>query len=77
MLDGPVYEADGLESTFYHAAGSASMGRVVDTNLRVYGFANLRVCDASIIPVPICSHIQALCYALGEKAADFIAGAAP
>ena len=48
------------------------MGRVVDTNLRVYGVENLRVCDASVVPVPICSHYQALMYALGERCADLV-----
>ncbi|KAE8339533.1 hypothetical protein BDV24DRAFT_176032 [Aspergillus arachidicola] len=47
-------------NTFYHPAGSASMGSVVDTELRVKGVENLRVVDAII-------------YAIAEKAADIIA----
>ena len=59
-------------NTFYHAAGSASMGKVVDTQLRVYGVEGLRVVDASVIPVPIAAHYQACVYAIAEKAADMI-----
>lgn len=59
-------------STVYHAAGSASMGKVVDSNLRVLGVQGLRVVDASVIPVPIAAHYQACVYALAERAVDII-----
>lgn len=59
-------------NTFFHAAGSASMGKVVDSQLRVYGVERLRVADASIIPVPIAAHYQACVYAIAEKAADML-----
>ncbi len=52
--------------------GTAAMGKVVDSNLCVYGIKCLRVVDASIIPVPIASHIQACIYALAEQAVDII-----
>ncbi|KAI4258139.1 MAG: hypothetical protein L6R35_007478, partial [Caloplaca aegaea] len=55
-----------------HAAGTASMGKVVDTKLRVYGVAGLRVADASVLPVAIGGHPQATLYGLAEQAAELI-----
>ncbi|KAJ7075366.1 alcohol oxidase [Mycena belliarum] len=57
--------------------GTAAMARrdiggVVGSNLKVHGTTNLRVADASIIPMPIATHIQSTVYAIGEKAADLI-----
>ncbi|KAF9444097.1 GMC oxidoreductase [Macrolepiota fuliginosa MF-IS2] len=60
-----------------HEVGTMSMmpkslGGVVDTELKVYGIDNVRVVDASIIPMPISAHLSATVYMIGEKAADFI-----
>jgi len=62
---------------FYHPVATASMlprggGGVVDSTLKVYGTKNLRVVDASIIPLQLSAHIQATVYAIAEKAADII-----
>ena len=43
------------------------LGGVVDSSLRVYGTTNLRVVDASIIPMHVAAHTQSTTYAIGEK----------
>ncbi|KAK0460553.1 alcohol oxidase [Desarmillaria tabescens] len=63
--------------TSQHPMGTAAMaprslGGVVDGALKVYGTSNLRVCDASAIPIAIGTHLQATIYAMGEKVADII-----
>lgn len=55
--------------------GSAAMGKVVDADLKVRGVQNLRVVDASVLPVVITGHLQIPVYALAEQAAVIISGA--
>ncbi|KAK0508446.1 hypothetical protein JMJ35_008722 [Cladonia borealis] len=55
-----------------HSAGTAAMGKVVDTQLRVKGVRGLRVADASIFPTTIGGHPQATLYGVAEHAADII-----
>lgn len=50
------------------------MGGVVDTNLVVYGTANVRVVDASILPFQICGHLTSTIYAIAERISDAIKG---
>jgi len=45
---------------------------VVDAQLKVYGTANLRVCDASIIPMGLGTHLQSTVYAIAEKVDGFL-----
>ena len=52
-----------LEAHMFFFAG------VVSSTLNVHGTANLRVADASIIPMPVATHIQGTVYAIGEKVA--------
>ena len=40
---------------------------VVDSSLKVYGTTNLRVVDASILPMHVAAHTQSTTYAIGEK----------
>ncbi|KAI4859734.1 putative GMC oxidoreductase [Hypoxylon rubiginosum] len=68
-LDSRV-KAHGM-STF-HGCGTCAMGTVVDTDLRVKGVQNLRVVDASVLPISIGAHIQAAVYALAEQSATII-----
>ncbi|PPR05909.1 hypothetical protein CVT26_008801 [Gymnopilus dilepis] len=60
-----------------HLMGTApiarrDLGGVVDNKLKVYGTSNLRIVDASVIPIPIATHLQATIYAIAERAADMI-----
>lgn len=48
------------------------MGKVVDTEFRVKGVKGLRVVDASVYPVPITGHLQAVTYAMVQQAAEII-----
>lgn len=63
-------------STLFHPTGTGAMmdraiGGVVDGRLRVHGTANLRVIDASVIPVHISAHIQTAVYGTVERAGGF------
>ena len=65
--------------TEYHYSGTCAMlpldlGGVVDPDLVVYGTTNLRVVDTSVFPVIPSAHLQAVAYAVAEKAADLIKG---
>lgn len=56
----------------FHVGGTAAMGKVVDAELKVYEVENLRVIDASVMPLPIAAHYQACVYALAEQGADIV-----
>jgi choline dehydrogenase-like flavoprotein len=61
----------------FHPVGTAGMlpkekGGVVDTELKVYGTANVRVVDASVLPMQVCGHLVSTLYAVAERAADLI-----
>jgi choline dehydrogenase-like flavoprotein len=65
-------------STFYHPLGTCAMlpkedGGVVSPELKVYGVKNLRVVDASVIPIMISANIQTAVYGIAERAAELIA----
>lgn len=61
----------------HHFMGTCSMmprelGGVVDTELRLHGCRNLRVCDASVIPLSPRTNPQATVYGVAEHAAGII-----
>ncbi|KAK1589934.1 GMC oxidoreductase [Colletotrichum navitas] len=63
--------------SFYHPVGTCALlpradGGVVDADLRVYGTANLRVVDMSVVPIIPSGHIQTAAYGIAEVAADKI-----
>lgn len=60
-----------------HGMGTAAMmarelGGVVDHEVRVYGTANVRVVDSSVIPMQISGHMTGPLYALAERSSDII-----
>ncbi|KAH0397163.1 alcohol oxidase, partial [Aureobasidium melanogenum] len=60
--------------TNYHPCGTCSLGAVADSHLNVRGVRNLRVVDASIMPIIPRGNILATVYAVAERAADIITG---
>ncbi|PYH88181.1 alcohol oxidase [Aspergillus ellipticus CBS 707.79] len=63
--------------TAFHPCGTARLSQsieqgVVDPALRVHGIKNLRVADASIMPIIPDCRIQNSVYMVGEKCADMI-----
>ncbi|KAI0638751.1 alcohol oxidase [Trametes polyzona] len=70
---------DGFSSVA-HPVGTASMmkrslGGVVDAQLKVYDITNLRIVDASVLPIQISAHLSSTLYGVAEKAADLIKAA--
>lgn len=61
----------------YHYISTAAMmseelGGVVDSDHLVYGTANVRVVDASVLPFQVSGHLTSTLYALAERAAERI-----
>lgn len=65
-------------NTIHHPVGTCKMGprndktAVVDARLRVHGISNLRVIDASIMPIITRGNTNAPTIMIGEKGSDFI-----
>ena len=69
--------------TGHHPCSSVRMGpdgdplAVLDSELRVRGVDNLRVCDASAMPSQITGNLNATVIAMAERGADLILGRSP
>lgn len=67
-----------FSTTLWHPTGTCKMGpnsdpdAVVGPNLKVHGFGNLRVVDASIMPMITSGNTQCPTYMIAQKAADLI-----
>jgi choline dehydrogenase-like flavoprotein len=64
-------------ATNYHPSSTCSMmredlGGVVDGRLTVYGTKNVRICDASVLPIIPLTNILTAVYAFAKKAAEII-----
>lgn len=58
------------------AMGSRENGGVVDGEFRVWGTENVRVVDASVLPVQVSAHLSATLYGIAELAAETIVNTA-
>ena len=56
---------------------TCAIGRVVDSDLRVYGTEGLLVADASVMPSIVRGNTNAAVIAIAEKAADIVLGNEP
>jgi choline dehydrogenase len=57
---------------FFHPTGTCALGRVVDERCRVFGFENLHVADASVMPTIPRSNTHLSTIAIAERAAQWI-----
>ena len=58
--------------TLYHPAGTCSIGKVVDENLKVYGTENLYVVDASVMPGVVRGNTNVPTIMVAEKASELL-----
>ena len=66
-----------LTSNMFHPLGTCPMGKnpkkgVVDSELRVFGFRNLRIADASVFPLTFAGHPNAPVVMIGEQLGDLV-----
>lgn len=76
MVDAREYVERTVDGS-HHYVGTCSMmprllGGVVDERLRVHGCSNLRVCDASIVPIQPMANTQSVVYGVAELGASLI-----
>ena len=69
-------EAGKYANTIFHPVSTCRMGKdenaVVSDQLKVYGFKNLRVIDASVMPYITSGNTNAPTIMIAEKGADMI-----
>jgi choline dehydrogenase-like flavoprotein len=89
IAPGPAVQSDeelsaygrAVHHTVYHPAGTCRMGAdtdelaVVDPELRLRGFSNVRVADASVLPVMTTVNPVVTVLLIGERAADLLSDA--
>jgi len=68
----PLFHPIGTASMGPETVAGAAWGGVVNSDLKVYGTTNLRVVDASVIPLLIAAHTQEAVYGIAETAAGLI-----
>lgn len=61
-----------VATTIFHPVGTAAMGSVVDSALRVHGVAGLRVIDASVMPTITSGNTNAPTMMIAEKGAELV-----
>ncbi|MFC9907697.1 GMC oxidoreductase, partial [Rhodococcus sp. NPDC127593] len=64
--------AQQVGQTLYHPTSTCAIGAVVDPQLKVLGFDNLRVADASVMPSITRGNTNAPSILIGERVADFV-----
>jgi choline dehydrogenase len=64
--------AGAIGTTIFHPAGTAAMGKAVDSELRVTGIDGLRVVDASVMPTITSGNTAAPVMMIAEKVAGAI-----
>jgi choline dehydrogenase-like flavoprotein len=75
-LAGSIKDAEELARAYtktnYHPCGTCALGTVVGGRLNVIGVRNLRIVDASIMPIILRKNIITTVYAVAERAADIV-----
>ncbi|CAG9100871.1 unnamed protein product [Plutella xylostella] len=61
-----------MSASGFHPARTCAMGKVVDTNFKVYGVNRLRVIDASVFYDMPSGNLNAVVIMMAERAADLI-----
>ncbi|AOR78275.1 GMC family oxidoreductase [Novosphingobium resinovorum] len=77
---GPAFESEEdlqraaaeIGTTIFHPVGTAAMGTVVDSRLRVIGLDGLRVIDASVMPKITSGNTNAPTMMIAEKGAEML-----